>query len=188
MVSTSNKNCLHYWDLCDYIPIDAAVALWCDVEPSQLRNLNFSTNCMDVKRELIEWSLYKGELDYVSSSDAWYSANLEELIRKDQVRLKKDSLRDWFLNLPTGDRPAFLFDDSRTNALIKTGLSETERQTMLKLIIGMAIDAYGYDPEATKNKATGENSGSIKAALDKNGISIDADTIRKYLTEAKELL
>jgi hypothetical protein len=68
------------------------------------------------------------------------------------------------------------------------GLSETERNTMLKLIIGMAIDAYGYAPEKTRNNVTGENNGSIKAALDKRGISIDADTIRKYLTEAKALL
>lgn len=67
-------------------------------------------------------------------------------------------------------------------------LTETERQSMLKIIIGMAMDAYQYDPESTKNKATGENNGSIKAALDRKGIKVDADTIRKYLNEAKDLL
>lgn len=61
-----------------------------------------------------------------------------------------------------------------------------ERETMLKLIIGMAVDAYGYDPDATRNKATGDKQGSIKAALEMKGISIDADTIRKYLNEAKQ--
>lgn len=64
----------------------------------------------------------------------------------------------------------------------------TERNTLLKIIIGMAIDAYDYKPDQAKNKATGENNSSIKAALERVGISMDADTIRKYLNEAKELL
>jgi hypothetical protein len=80
-----------------------------------------------------------------------------------------------------------LFDDSRANSLIKTELSETERQTMLKLIIGMAMNAYGYDPNATRNTATGDKNG-ISAKLERHGISINDDTIRKYLTAAKELL
>ncbi len=67
-------------------------------------------------------------------------------------------------------------------------LTETERQSMLKLIIGMAMDAYSYNPKSSKNKATGENNSSINAALDRLGINVDADTIRKYLNEAKDLL
>jgi hypothetical protein len=35
-------------------------------------------------------------------------------------------------------------------------ISETERNKMLKLIIGMAIDAYGYDPESNRNSASGD--------------------------------
>jgi hypothetical protein len=65
-------------------------------------------------------------------------------------------------------------------------LSETERNTMLKLILGMAIDSYGYDPAKTKNSATGNNSGSIKAALEKIGLSADEKTISKYLKTAAE--
>lgn len=63
-------------------------------------------------------------------------------------------------------------------------LSETERNTMLKLIVGMAIDAYGYDPDSKKNPATGNNNGSIKAALERVGLSADEKTIIKYLKEA----
>jgi hypothetical protein len=114
MATNSKNNCLHYWDLCTAITIDAAVALWCDVEPSLLKKLDYSTSCMDVKRELIEQALYDRRLEYRSSSDAWHNANLDELINKDQVRINKDSLRRWFEDMPTGDRPAFLFDESRT--------------------------------------------------------------------------
>jgi hypothetical protein len=71
---------------------------------------------------------------------------------------------------------------------VKTTISETERSTMLKLILGMAMDAYGYVPESTRNIATGDNKGSITAGLQTRGISINADTIRKYLTQAKDLI
>lgn len=69
----------------------------------------------------------------------------------------------------------------------KTDMSETERNTMLKLIIGMAIDAYSYKLDSTRNPATGDKNG-ISAKLQTHGISISDDTIRKYLTEAKKLL
>lgn len=63
----------------------------------------------------------------------------------------------------------------------KTELSEKERKTMLKLIIGMAIDGYGYDPRSPRNTATGENNTSIQSRLQCQGILIDNDTIRNYL-------
>jgi len=69
----------------------------------------------------------------------------------------------------------------------KSDLPESERNTMLKLIIGMAINAYGYNPESNRNSATGDKNG-ISAKLQTHGISIIDDTIRKYLTEAKKLI
>lgn len=67
-------------------------------------------------------------------------------------------------------------------------LSTKERETMLKLIIGMAIDGYGYDLSAAKSPLTGEGEESLHAHLQLCGISVDPDTIRKYLKEAKALL
>ncbi|MGZ8157940.1 MAG: hypothetical protein ACXWT1_16440 [Methylobacter sp.] len=76
---------------------------------------------------------------------------------------------------------------STSNNPNNSDLTETERQKMLKLIIGMAIDAYGYNPESNRNSATGDKNG-ISAKLQTHGISIIDDTIRKYLTEAKKLI
>lgn len=59
-------------------------------------------------------------------------------------------------------------------------LGTTERNQLLKMVIGMAIDSYGYDPLAKKNDATKQ----IADDLAKIGISIDTDTVRKYLKEA----
>ena len=66
-------------------------------------------------------------------------------------------------------------------------LIESERNTMLKLIIGMAMDAYSYNPESSRNSATGDKNG-ISAKLALKGISITDDTIRGYLNKAKELI
>ncbi len=56
-----------------------------------------------------------------------------------------------------------------------------ERESLLKLVIGMAMKGYSYNPDAFKNNATTE----IVNDLTLLGISITDDTVRKYLTEAK---
>ncbi len=71
--------------------------------------------------------------------------------------------------------------------LPKITLPELERNTMLKVMLGMAIDGYGYDPSASRNPATGNKKGSIRAGLQSIGFDVDEDTIRKYLTEAENL-
>lgn len=59
-----------------------------------------------------------------------------------------------------------------------------ERESMLKLIIGMAVIGYTYKPNAARNDSTKEIAGDLL----KLGIPLNEDTIRKYLNEAKELL
>lgn len=66
-------------------------------------------------------------------------------------------------------------------------INKTERRYMLTLILGMAMDAYGYNPAAPKNNATGGKNG-IAAHLKDRGFDITDDTVRKYLDEAKKLL
>jgi hypothetical protein len=62
-------------------------------------------------------------------------------------------------------------------------LSTRERETLLKLIIGMAVDAYGYDPLATRSPLPKE----LSQILALQGIPISDDTIRKWLKEATQL-
>ena len=62
-------------------------------------------------------------------------------------------------------------------------LGSRERESLLKLVLGMAVDGYGYDPKATKSI-------QVKAIADHlltRGLSINEDTVRKYLNEAKVL-
>ncbi len=63
-------------------------------------------------------------------------------------------------------------------------LSSKQYHSLYKMILGMAIEKYGYDPDSRRNTATGENHGSICADLEKAGLQVDADTIREHLKAA----
>ncbi|MCG5234205.1 hypothetical protein [Xanthobacter oligotrophicus] len=64
------------------------------------------------------------------------------------------------------------------------GLAQRERSSCLKLIIGMAVKKYRYDPKAARNSAVT----NIANDLNELGIGIDVDTVRKWLKEAAEEL
>jgi|GEM_PF-2791307 len=64
--------------------------------------------------------------------------------------------------------------------------SGTGKGTLLKLVYGMAISAYHYDPASNRNVATSTNSDSISADLARIGFSVCPDTVQKYLDEAKD--
>lgn len=64
--------------------------------------------------------------------------------------------------------------------------NKNKYNSMLRLIQGMAMEAYGYDPENPKNTATGDKNG-ISAKIATKGISVSNDTIKNYLDEAKLL-
>lgn len=61
-------------------------------------------------------------------------------------------------------------------------LSTKERQTLLKLVAGMAVAGYRHDPQAKR----GDTVPQIVSDLDGLGISVDEDTVRKHLKKAAE--
>lgn len=63
-------------------------------------------------------------------------------------------------------------------------LETRERDTLHKIIIGMAVRGYGYNPKALRNSPVTE----IASDLAELGIAVSDDTIRKYLVEASQLL
>lgn len=63
-------------------------------------------------------------------------------------------------------------------------LSTKERESLLKLVIGMAVEQYQYDPRSARNEATAH----IASDLEINGVPLDRDTILKWLREASQLL
>lgn len=80
---------------------------------------------------------------------------------------------------------------------IAENFTKAERSTILKLMIGMAIDGYGYNQKITKrNPFTGEGDNSLvsifansrKIQTFKIQINIKNDALYGYLTEAKKLI
>jgi hypothetical protein len=63
-------------------------------------------------------------------------------------------------------------------------LNPKERDSLLKLVVGMAVQSYRWDPE----KARCEKVAVIAGALERAGVPLDVDTVRKWLREAAKLL
>jgi hypothetical protein len=63
-------------------------------------------------------------------------------------------------------------------------LATREKETLLKMIIAMAIDGYGYGPNSSKSPTPKE----LADAVHGQGLDLDVDTIRAKLKEAAALL
>lgn len=71
----------------------------------------------------------------------------------------------------------------------KEALSETERNTFYRIILGLAIHHCNYNPAiGAINTATGDKTGSISIILKELGLSVDSDTIREILLRASDRL
>ena len=59
-----------------------------------------------------------------------------------------------------------------------------EKNTLLKLLLGLALTNYEYNPHSSRNATARE----ISSDLALHNLSIDEDTVRKWLNEAKQQL
>ncbi|CEG55683.1 hypothetical protein [Legionella fallonii] len=71
---------------------------------------------------------------------------------------------------------------------LESNQQQLGRKTLLKMILGMAMHKYAYDPAAKQNAATGSKKNSIHAGLALSGISVTDETIKAYLDEAKDIV
>lgn len=88
------------------------------------------------------------------------------------------------LQLPTELRAAIPRIKRFASNAKERRLGSRERDTLLKFIVGLAMGGYGYDPAATKSSTVNE----IHNDLALRGINLDAETIRRKLKEAANLI
>jgi hypothetical protein len=69
-------------------------------------------------------------------------------------------------------------------ASAEPGLGTRERNTLVRLVIGMAIGGYAYDPKRNRSGVPAE----ISNDLESKGLGLDLKTIRKYLDEGADLV
>lgn len=74
-----------------------------------------------------------------------------------------------------------LLFEGASEAELEKPLSTTERNSLLRIVIGMAIKGYAYEPNALKSSAPKEIADDL-GLLDLN---ITPDTVLRYLKEAK---
>ncbi len=101
-----------------------------------------------------------------------------ELINGYRTRIAalEGAARQQVVSAPTVPRPVAAPEQKHLGA--------RERESLLKLVIGMAVEAYRYNPHATRSDVISEIAGD----LEKAGVALDVDTVRKYVQEARELL
>ena len=80
--------------------------------------------------------------------------------------------------------PGNIAETGRPNQLDDKPLMTSERDSLLKLVICMAVQGYSYNPEVKKSGIIAE----IKSDLELLGIALNDDTIRSYLKQASAKL
>jgi hypothetical protein len=65
---------------------------------------------------------------------------------------------------------------------VRRDLKTLERASLLKMVMGMAVVGYGYNPRDRRSKIVPEIAADVRRA----GMSIDDDTVRNYLYEGQE--
>jgi hypothetical protein len=127
--------------------------------------------------EMVDWQAMYYVLDH--SSDA---REQEDRAIKEQRRATIDELTHRCVDL--ANQLAAAKSTLRTEPAKATEIGTRERDTLLKLVIGMAVKGYGYDPDQQRSGTVGE----IVSDLELVGMALDADTVRKWLRQAADLL
>ncbi len=120
------EKCKHYWDMVESFTLNETAALWCDTDPELADQLaRMQGQCFTVKKRVLSNAIrnkripysWRGSGNSVSSTGWVERLTVEEMIENDVILLAREELAKWFEQLPTGDRPAFLFGVDRHLAM-----------------------------------------------------------------------
>lgn len=196
------------YDSLDNFTFELAAALWLELNPDDeatKNNSGYKAKVFEINMAVVHDEL--NATRFIIQDEPTYKSGLQRDLddfmgamgRRDEptnsiiIQINRGDLKNWAES--KGQKPKFLFPEMRLNpepiqnkntvTNLEEGRQDDTINSLLKIVLGMAIDAYKYDPDAQKNKATGANYGSIAASLEKiPGLKTEPDTIRKYLTEA----
>lgn len=133
-----------------------------------------------VEREKRNYGNYFHPLptDYIDDKPLKYVYFDNEIkVNKNELVIYRDDIR----KLLSKDTPKL--DDSGPVSSRKESLKANE--SLMKMVIAMAIDGYGYDPGEKKSPFPAE---LMLHVQNKTGLTIDVDTVRKWLKEAATLI
>lgn len=185
------------WAVAPFWRLEEGAALWAGKEPTEvirksvtgyaLSSLDVSVDALHVfdlslraaetdmlpekpsPREFLDWSASIGH----PFSDEWEAAVAEAEQRR-SASAEGDNER----SLPVS------CDAEGDFSSIGQELGTRERDNVSKLVIGLAIKGYGYDPKRGRSEVTKDICGD----LEKLGLKLSRDTIMKWLKAGAELL
>lgn len=122
----------------------------------------------------------------VAQLQSWQeiSKKQAEVIEKLQEVIARQSAELEHFKGGTGSPVVTSSNSSLQPAETTKSQSPVERDNMLKVILAIAMDAYGHDPEAKRSTATND----IQTALHTAGLNLSDDTIRRFIKQAEERL
>lgn len=154
------KDCSHIWAYADELPISDVIDFWCGKSGFN------SPACKAAKHAAILTACKGGLIAYGRSDGRTFEDPPGDLAGRGILTIHRDSFEKWVVE-----------NFESTSPLPEKPLLTSERDTLLKLIIGMAIKGYNHDPAASKSTAPRE----IADDLSELGMPITDDTVRKYL-------
>lgn len=157
------NDCGRYWAHADHIPLDDVISYWCELSGQS------DQKCRDAKRAAICTAVDAGKVEYRRRDGKRYQDDVYDLAAAGQLLIERKTFDAW----------AKQFSDS---PVISKPLAMRERDTLLKLAVGMAVAGYRYDPKAAKSTVPKE----ISDDLAKLGMVVSDETVRKYLKVAVE--
>jgi len=176
-----------HWARMQKWSLDEAVALSIGFEPCG--DLLEGADGMPVQNDVLTYynkrkALIEDNFDWGSAA-APHRNRVSDLIRWfDQVELDVPeqllAAADKYHALGIGKKSKL----GRSNAADEKPLDPRERSTMLKLIIALAVNGYGYDPKAERSTIPSE----IESDMNLLGVGINLETIRKHLSSGSALL
>nr|WP_315400348.1 hypothetical protein [uncultured Duganella sp.] len=145
--------------------------------------------------EWVDWAIEKNyKINWLAHAfERGFLPNAKEKIDGSELLTRRYLRPDYIGNRfgresydPNGDNCIFTAEGYVSPVTQTTDVIPTrERETLLKIIIGMAIDLYGYAPDASRSTTASD---IVSAVAKIEGMSIDPDTVRKYLKEAKDTI
>jgi hypothetical protein len=125
--------------------------------------------------QIADWKTYYDDLKKKCDGchTQWLALSKEQSEQIDRLRSINEELQKQLAGAAPAphDRP-------------EKSLGTRERDSLLKLVIGMAVGCYRYNATAPRNERHAE----IASDLARAGVPLDVDTIRKWLKEAANLL
>jgi hypothetical protein len=162
-----------------------------DPESFQSRQGLFNLNYQNIKwSEVGQAQLEKGEMFLtLPGEEAYFGFNETFILNRDEVVItlpeitrfeEEHSITAQTLN----DKVNCQETIANASPDKDPKMNPKEKESLLKMIIAMAINGYAFDPHEKKSVIPV----GIVEDVDRLGLSIDADTVRKWLKEAAALL